>query len=177
LVAGPSIDGSSAGKTWFADIKMEKLKSPIEQLFIYENEEKKLHFTEKPNEDLFRRIDNYNRDKSTLTFKVNIDEPSFITMAESYNVEWVAYTNEQDLPHWRANGWANGFFISEPGEYNIKIKFRPQDARDLMINMWLVVWTATLTTCVAYLTYNYKLSEASEQLFKRLRNACARSKT
>jgi hypothetical protein len=162
LVAGPSADGNSLGKTWFADLKMEKLLT-IEQLFTYQDENNKLHLISNLTENYFTPINNYHRDKSNIFFKVNITEPSLIVMGESYDENWVAYINDQRLLHWRANGWANGFLIPNSGEYEVKIIFQSQMNRDLMIKIWLIAWSSVLSLTFAsslfYLFYDWRRSK------------------
>jgi len=177
LVAGPAINSSLNAKTLFANASIKKLKSPIEQIFTYQFYNKTLYLIGNLNETLFNPITNYYKDKSTFTFKVEITEPSFITMAESYNQEWVAYANKQKLTHVRAIGWANGFFISEPGKYEIKIKFKPQDCRNLMISIWLTAWSiviSTLIACTAYLAYSHT---KSKHLLQKLKQKLKTKKT
>jgi len=142
-----------------------KLRSLIESLFTFQSEGKILYFIEKQKLDgnFFKPVI-YSRDKSTLTFKVNITEPSIIVMAESYHIDWVAYANGQVIPHLRAVGWANGFLISKPGEYNITIKFRPQNNRDLMISAWLVMWGTVITAFCCAFVYRWQKAHGLRKL-------------
>jgi hypothetical protein len=141
--------------------EMKKLRSPTEQLFVYQSEYKTLYFIGNPSENSFNPINHYCRDKSTIIFKVSITKPSFITMAESYDERWVAYANGQKLSHWRACGWANGFLIPAAGEYEVEILFQPQDARNLMINVWLAAWGVTVAALVGFI-----LKRVKEDIFR-----------
>ncbi|MBS7658904.1 MAG: hypothetical protein QW487_07565 [Candidatus Bathyarchaeia archaeon] len=109
-------------------------KSLIEYLSNHRSEENELYFL-----NLFSPISHYDRNRA-ITFKINITEPSYIVLAESYHPEWIAYANGEELLHIRAVGWANGFFITVAGEYEVEILFQPQKTRELLIRVWLLAW-------------------------------------
>jgi hypothetical protein len=62
-----------------------------------------------------------------------------------YHPLWKAYANGNELQHYVALGWANGFLIPATGDYEIIIKFQPQDTRNLLINTWLIAWIVTVS--------------------------------
>lgn len=54
------------------------------------------------------------------------DGPSWLVFNNTYDKGWKAFQGAQILPHYKVNGYANAYYLSEPGDYKIKISFEPQ---------------------------------------------------
>ena len=74
---------------------------------------------------------------------MNSDGPAFIILGEAYNQEWQASTDDgEDLQHIPALplGWANGFYLPQGSEEQVKIVFGMQETKDIAITIWMVTW-------------------------------------
>jgi hypothetical protein len=94
------------------------------------------------------KINRYTTTYGCYTFKINVNGPTFLILSEMYHPLWKAYANGNELQHYVALGWANGFLIPAAGEYEIRILFQPQDTRNLLINSWLISWSIMVTAIV-----------------------------
>lgn len=56
---------------------------------------------------------------------VSSDKPVFLALAESYHSNWVAYIEEQQLNHFIASSFANGFYLNKTGTNTLKVEFKP----------------------------------------------------
>ncbi|MEM4680607.1 MAG: hypothetical protein QW038_02320 [Nanopusillaceae archaeon] len=146
------------------DDSMKENKYLIRELLSYQYENNTIYLVDMRNIDSFRPIVNYSRDKSTFSFYINISEPSFLTFGESYHPGWIAYANGKELSHWKAFGWANGFLIEDVGKLKIEIKFKPQENRDLMINIWLFSWIIVISMLIIVLVLNSELFKSLSRI-------------
>jgi len=70
----------------------------------------------------------YNFSKlSETSYPVSIssDGPVFLSLSESYHPNWLARTEERDLPHFIAFSYSNGFYLNQTSNPAIKIEYEP----------------------------------------------------
>jgi hypothetical protein len=68
-------------------------------------------------------------DPTRYIVQVNASQPFFLVFSESYDKDWIAYVDGQQIPneyHFTANGFANGWYINKTGTYTITLEFWPQ---------------------------------------------------
>ena len=84
---------------------------------------------------------------------VNASTPFFLVLSESYDKNWVASINGQEILdgyHFIANGYANGWFINETGAYTITLEFWPQN----LFYTGAAISIVTLILCTFYVNKN-----------------------
>ncbi len=65
-----------------------------------------------------------NRINPTLIHvSVNNSRPFFLVLSESFDNDWIATVNNTKLPHYKANGFANAWYVNNTGHYNIIIRY------------------------------------------------------
>jgi hypothetical protein len=77
--------------------------------------------------------------------------PYFIVFSETYHPQWKAYVNDEQVPdeyHFIANGYANSWYISKTGSYDIILEFWPQR----LLYMGSAISMVTLAFCVIYIS-------------------------
>jgi len=62
---------------------------------------------------------------------VSISEPGYLVVSNSFHLGWSLYDagtggGEMNFPHFKVNGFANGFFLQKPGNYDLILLFKPQ---------------------------------------------------
>jgi hypothetical protein len=71
---------------------------------------------------------------------------SFLVLGESYDPDWRANVDTENLEHFRAFGWSNAFYVQKPGKIKIEISFVQQPLRDVSINLWALCWIIVSAT-------------------------------
>jgi hypothetical protein len=85
--------------------------------------------------------------KTSLThyrLEIESDEPVFIYLGDTYHSAWNACCNGKKLEHFRANWWANGFYLEGTGKNTVDIVFERQTTRYIMCGMWALGWLTIL---------------------------------
>lgn len=83
------------------------------------------------------------------TVHVNASEPFFLIFSESYNANWAAYINGEEIKdHFMANGYANAWYINKTGSFDITLEFWPQR----LFSIGVAISLATLTFSVLYIS-------------------------
>ncbi|MEM5829575.1 MAG: hypothetical protein QW040_02655 [Candidatus Aenigmatarchaeota archaeon] len=114
-------------------------------------------------EDLFKvnetpaQVLSYQKIDPTLwKVQVNASKPFMLSFAESYDPLWVARIKENgktveyhSIPLY---GVINGFWINKTGEYEIEIRYKPQE----WFEIGLVISGITFIACIGYLIYDWK---------------------
>ena len=91
------------------------------------------------------------QDPVTYLGKLHADQPALFVFNESYSPRWrvVDVKTGKSIAdaHWKVNGFANGFWLSRPGDYEFRIEYTGQDAAR---RGWQVTWWSW-GICVALL--------------------------
>lgn len=71
-------------------------------------------------------------DPTHYKISTSVSKPGFLIVSESYHPEWKLFSaKEQDsnktFQHFKANGFANGFYLPEKGNYELDLVFEPQN--------------------------------------------------
>jgi len=74
--------------------------------------------------------------------KVSLSEPGYLVVADSFHPGWSLSNAEDDgakmeFPHFKVNGFANGFYLQNSGNYDLILSFKPQ--RLLRIGTWITI--------------------------------------
>jgi hypothetical protein len=76
------------------------------------------------------------------SIEAELGEPSFLVFGESYDPDWIAHSETDNLRHFRAYSWSNAFYIHKTGKNTVEISFAQQPLRDMTINIWILCWIA-----------------------------------
>jgi hypothetical protein len=83
---------------------------------------------------------------SSTEYNVNVEsdhKPFYLIFSESYDDGWKAFINEKeqvdDKYHFIVGGFANGWYISKAGHFNIRLYFEPQKYHDAGLLIYLLV--------------------------------------
>jgi len=85
-----------------------------------------------PQENIAAPLPEYRKINPTqYQLKVSISEPSYLVVSNSFHSGWDLHDAgeggaEMDFPHFKVNGFANGFFLQKPGNYDLTLSFKPQ---------------------------------------------------
>jgi hypothetical protein len=87
---------------------------------------------------VFQRID-----PTHYKIKTSVSKPSFLIVSESYHSGWELVSKNEGgskrvLRHFKANGFANGYFLPKKGDYDLELVFKPQ--RLLSIGKYVSTW-------------------------------------
>ena len=80
---------------------------------------------------------------SEYSVQVNSNGPTLIVLGEAFHEEWKASTADgENLKHMPALplDWANGFYLLQGGEKQVKILFGLQETKDIAVTTWIVTW-------------------------------------
>ncbi len=91
-------------------------------------------------------------DPTHYKISTSVSKPSFLVISESYHPGWKLYSvKKQDsnktFRHFKANGFANGFYLSEKGDYDLELVFEPQGLLD---TGYIVSILSLIGFCVVY---------------------------
>jgi uncharacterized membrane protein YfhO len=92
-------------------------------------------------------------DPTKYTVRVNASQPFYLVFSESYDADWVAYIDGQQVTseyHFTANGFANGWYINKTGEYTVTLEFWPQK----LFYAGSAISITTFILCTLYLSKN-----------------------
>jgi len=84
---------------------------------------------------------------------INSSYPYFLILSETYSPQWRAYVNGEQVPdehHFIANGYANAWYITKGGSYDVTVEFYPQK----LVYYGAIVSLAALTSCLVYMFRN-----------------------
>ncbi|MDQ1281002.1 MAG: hypothetical protein QG670_2266 [Thermoproteota archaeon] len=76
--------------------------------------------------------------------------PFSLVLSESYDKSWIATIDRQQLSdqnHFKANGYANGWYINRTGTYTVTLEFWPQN----LFYIGLAISVTTLILCIFYI--------------------------
>jgi hypothetical protein len=97
----------------------------------------------------------------------NATSPFYLVLSESFSPYWQASIGNRPLPHSKANSYANAWYISKPGNYDVKIQYFP----NLLSYVGLLATTAfaiiVLATHVRKHNDSRKLTERASRSFKK----------
>lgn len=98
------------------------------------------------------------REISWVEYQVDIlgDKPVFIVLGETYDPDWNARIDGENIKHFKGFLWANGFYIDQYGKSTIKINFDQQATHNLIIILAVVAWLFPLA--VILYTSNLRIS-------------------
>jgi hypothetical protein len=97
-------------------------------------------------------------------YKVSIENattPFYLVLSESFSPYWQASIDNQPLPHSEANSYANAWYISKLGNYDVKIQYFP----NLLSHIGLLASTAF---AIVVLAVHVRKSHASRKLTREL---------
>lgn len=101
---------------------------------------------------------------SPVAYRVKVKdakEPFYLVLSESYHPQWRAYRGDiswfqalwekpiSEERHWRANGYANSWYIDEKGDFEVTLFFWPQS----LVYLGYVIALITFMGCVGALGY------------------------
>jgi len=71
--------------------------------------------------------------KSPVEYQINVsaEKPFFLILNQAYNNDWKAFIKNQALPHFRANFYANGYYVPAVGNFSIEIVYSGQQYFEL----------------------------------------------
>ena len=90
-------------------------------------------------------------DSTKYVVHVNASNPFFLVFSESYNKNWIAYANGEQIPneqHFMANSYANAWYVNKTGSYDITLEFLPQK----LFYAGSAISIITLIFCVFYIS-------------------------
>ncbi len=96
---------------------------------------------------------------SPVSYKVDVENATsdyILTFLESFSSGWEASINGkplQDNYHFKANGYANGWFVNERGNYEVTIYYRPQRIFTYLFSLFLLTLGTSLIYLVAISIY------------------------
>ncbi len=78
---------------------------------------------------------------SEYAVSVTSEYPVSLVLGQNYDPGWTAYAVDengvrQDLTHFEANGWDNGFYVNETGSYTVEIVFSQQASYNFTLSIW-----------------------------------------
>ena len=97
--------------------------------------------------------------------QVNASKPFFLVFSESYNKDWIAYIEGEQIPneyHYIANGFANSWYINKTGSYVITLEFWPQK----LFYLGATISITTFIICVLYISWD-KIKTAYKKYLRR----------
>lgn len=83
----------------------------------------------------------------------NATNPYIVVFKENYD-NWVAGIEGNEIPtgyHFKANGFANAWYIDKKGSYEISIRYKPQQ----WFNYGIIISTFTLLVCFIFLFHGW----------------------
>ncbi len=96
--------------------------------------------------------------KNSTLYEVNINnatKPYLLTFSERYSPLWEAYVNNKKVEsHFNVNGFANGWYITNTGSYNIKIVFKSQNQ---------LQWGVAISVVSTFLLCSYLFIKRNER--------------
>ncbi len=99
---------------------------------------------------------------SHVRASVRTEDPIMLVLNELFDSRWEATVNGVPVgPHLRVNGFANGFFVNQVGEYEIEFKFRLQPLADATRNL--------SAACIAALASLLLMSLARDRMARKTR--------
>jgi hypothetical protein len=96
-------------------------------------------------------------DPTLWKVKVNATQPFMLSFAESYDPLWVARVKDGKTKEYQSiplYGVINGFWINKTGEYEIEIRYKPQE----WFYIGLAISATTFIACIGYILYDWKRS-------------------
>ncbi|MBU2598140.1 MAG: DUF3367 domain-containing protein [Actinobacteria bacterium] len=125
--------------------------------------------------DLAVKYDRENVEKPEIVFKeinptkynIQVKEakyPYLLVLSENFNRNWKLYLNGKPVlekDHLIINGFANSWFISEKGDYNLTIEYLPQR----YMNFGVLLSISTIFLSLSYLVYSY-ISKKRNKILK-----------
>lgn len=85
------------------------------------------------------------------TVNVNASQPFYLVFSETYNNNWIASIDGQQVPneyHFTANGFANGWYINKKGTFTVTLEFWPQN----LFYAGSAISITTLILCTIYIS-------------------------
>jgi hypothetical protein len=101
-------------------------------------------------------------DPTKYIVHVNASQPFFIVLDNSFDNNWVAYVNGEQIQtnqHFMANGYANAWYINKTGVSEVVLEFWPQQ----LFYIGTTISVTTLICCLIYLSKN-KIKALSQRL-------------
>jgi len=94
--------------------------------------------------DLESRIENMKSMKDYFLIDLELEDPTFVVLRESYHKDWKLCTQNsvknENFIHFKAFNWANAFYLPKTERITVKIEFKQQALRDLLIKIWVLNW-------------------------------------
>ncbi|MFX0136378.1 MAG: carbohydrate binding domain-containing protein [Candidatus Hodarchaeota archaeon] len=94
--------------------------------------------------DLKSRIESMKSIRDYYLIDLEFEDPTFVVLRESYHKDWKLSTQNsvknENFIHFKALSWANAFYIPKTDRTTVKIEFKQQAMRDLLIKIWILSW-------------------------------------
>ncbi|MFX0134608.1 MAG: carbohydrate binding domain-containing protein [Candidatus Hodarchaeota archaeon] len=95
--------------------------------------------------DLKSRIESMKSMRDYYLIDFEFEDPTFMVLRESYHKDWKLSTQNsvknENFIHFKALNWANAFYIPKTDRITVKIEFKQQAMRDLLIKIWILSWS------------------------------------
>jgi hypothetical protein len=128
-----------------------------QRLFIINNSSSSIN-SERP-EITYKKISEWE-----YTVHVNAKDPFYLILSEPYNPAWKLYIDRNEVnDHFIVNGYANGWFLTKTGSYDITIEFWYQR----LLYLGVAISISTLSICVAYFAKDYLITSLKTMLMIR----------
>jgi len=60
--------------------------------------------------------------------QISTQRPFVLVLTSNYSPGWKAYVNGREVCHFRVNFYANGYYVTDTGEFNVALRYTPQEA-------------------------------------------------
>ena len=158
LNAGWVLDNSTGNAiTWFDDFRIYPVKKGVfDKIWIYSSDTK-INISELFSNDDDSFVNNFEKISQTeYQVDINSKKPFLLSFSEAYDSRWVAeIENDQEIIQFNSiplYNSINGFWIDETGEFQITIRYAPQELFDL----GLLISFLFIFSCIILVLYTIK---------------------
>jgi hypothetical protein len=96
-------------------------------------------------------------------------KPFYLIFAESYDDGWKAFINgNEHLPdkyHFKAGGFANGWYLNKTGDFSVRLYFQPQKYHDIGLSLYILIICVSPIYLLLY-THKEGIADGLTRLFK-----------
>lgn len=92
--------------------------------------------------------------------RVQAGEPFYLVFSESFDPKWIACINGHKIAnHFKVNGYANAWYVSRMGDFDIEVKYQPQD----IFLYSMIISGVAFMLCLLYLALNQLVFERTKR--------------
>jgi len=172
LNAGGVLDSSKGNATtWFDNIKIYPVTTynEIDLIVLYSTDIN--HTYQKESKAKIENSRKINPTKYTFDI-IDANNPFFLVFSESYDSGWNVFIDgdkqPSDINHFTINGFANGWYIEETGNYTVVLEYAPQHLYEFGLKVALVVFVILIVILLVpeisfrNITRNFNLLDKKE---------------